>query len=108
QNKITKLEARGDSYMKLAQTGKAFEVKSRDFDFMFDDQQQLQNAVASGGVTANSLDDGPKRTFTGDSMQVKFAPGPQGATIKQMTSDGRTTVILGASNSGKSPADKEL
>src|SRR5207244_2535978 len=68
----------------------------------------LQNAVASGGVTANSLDDGPKRTFTGDSMQVKFAPGPQGATIKQMTSDGRTTVFLGASNSGKSPADKEL
>ena len=33
QNKIERLEARGNSYMKLAQRGKAFEVKSRDFDF---------------------------------------------------------------------------
>jgi len=108
QNKITRLEARGDSYMKLAQTGRAFEVKSRDLDFAFDDQQQLENAIATGGVTATSLDDGPKRTFTGDSMNVKFAPGPQGAVIKQMTSDGRTTINLGASKTGKSPADKEL
>src|SRR5882724_4797178 len=108
QNKITRLDARGNSYMKLAQTGKAFEVKSRDLDFDFDDHQQLENAVASGGVTATSLDDGPKRTFTGDTMNVKFGPGPQGALIKQMTSDGRTTVNLGASKTGKSPADREL
>ena len=75
---------------------------------MFNDQQQLEKAVASGGVTGNSLDDGPKQTFASDSMDINFVPGQKETFIKQMTTAGRTTLTFGAPKTGKNPADREL
>src|SRR2546423_1178151 len=54
--RLQKVEARGNSYLRSMTEGRAAEVHATDMDFFLDPDQQLQHAVASNDVRAQSLD----------------------------------------------------
>jgi len=111
QNRVTRVEARGNSYLKSSEAGKAFDVKSRDMDLFFDSEQRLQRAVAIGEVFAQSLAEGPKRTIKAETLETIFVAARQTSEISQMKADGRPVVKFGApapDARNPNPAEREL
>lgn len=112
QKRIQRIEARGNSYLRTMDTGRAAEVRSVNMDFFFDGNQQLQNAVASRDVHARSLDADSELQLTAPAdLQVLFEAAGEQSLLKEMRAEGRSVITLGAPRSRASDpnaANKKL
>jgi LPS export ABC transporter protein LptC/lipopolysaccharide transport protein LptA len=112
QKRLQKVEARGNAYLRSMTEGRAAEARSNEMDFFLDADQQLQRAVASGEVRAQSLDADSEMQLTGASaMDVNFQPQNDRSLLKEMRTKGRTRITLAAPRSQASDpraASKQL
>ena len=112
QKRLQKVEARGNSYLRSMSEGRAAEVHAIDMDFFLDGDQQLQRAVASNDVRAQSLDADSEMQLSGaSSLEVNFQPQKDRSLLKEMRTQGRTKVTLAAPRSRASDpraANKQL
>lgn len=98
--RLQKLEARGNSYLRSMSEGRAAEIHSVDMDFFFDNDQQLQHAVASQDIHARSLGSDSEMQLNGaKSLDVDFQPQGQRSLLKEMRADGRSVLLLAAPQS---------
>jgi lipopolysaccharide export system protein LptA len=112
QKQLQKLEARGNSYLRTMETGRAAEVRSADMDFFLNAQQQLERALASRDVQARSLDADSQMELTGPvALEVNFQKQNDRSLLKEMRADGRSVLKLAAPKSKESDpraANKQL
>jgi lipopolysaccharide export system protein LptA len=101
KRQVQRIEARGDSYLRSNEPGRAAEVRSANMDFFFvDAKQQLEHAVASQNVQARTLDADSEATLsTPADVQVFFDTQTDRSLLKEMRSEGRPVVTLAAPRS---------
>jgi hypothetical protein len=74
QKRLRQIEARGNSYLRTIDEGRAAEVHSADMDFFFDSDQQLERAFAVRDVRARSLDADSPMELTNASALTRTEP----------------------------------
>ncbi|MCA1613038.1 MAG: hypothetical protein LC800_02555, partial [Acidobacteria bacterium] len=100
KQKLQRLEARGNAYLRSMGEGKSAEVRSVNMDFYFDAEQRLETALATHAVTARSLDaDSEVQMASPIAAQVLFAAQGDRSLIKELRAEGRPVVTLGAPRS---------
>jgi LPS export ABC transporter protein LptC/lipopolysaccharide transport protein LptA len=100
RREVQRIEARGNSYLRSNEEGRAAEVRAVNMDFFFDAKQQLEHAVATQNVQARTLDADAEATLsTQTGAQVFFDTQGERSIIKEMQSDGRPVVTLAAPKS---------
>lgn len=100
KQKLQRIEARGNSYLRSMGQGKSAEVRSVNMDFFFDAEQRLENAVATQGVTARTLDaDSEVQLSSPTVAQVFFAAQGDRSLLRELRAEGRPVVTLGAPRS---------
>jgi LPS export ABC transporter protein LptC/lipopolysaccharide transport protein LptA len=112
EKRIQRIEARGNSYLRTMDPGRAAEVRSVNMDFFFDANQQLQNAVASQNAQARSLDaESEVQLSAPAALQVFFEAAGEQSLLKEMRAEGRSVITLAAPRSRASDpnaANKKL
>jgi LPS export ABC transporter protein LptC len=100
QKRLQKVEARGNAYLRSMTEGRAVEVHSSDMDFFLDNDQQLEHAMASRDVRAQSLDADAEMQLTGaNALEVYFIPQGDRSLLKEMRAGGRSVVTINAPKS---------
>ncbi|MCA1558067.1 MAG: hypothetical protein LC731_05960, partial [Acidobacteria bacterium] len=100
KRRLQKIEARGNSYLRSMTEGRSAEAHARDMDFFLDNDQQLQQAVGNGDVTARSLDADSEAQLTGSTrLTVNFEAQAERSLLKEMRAEGRSILTLGAPKS---------
>ena len=100
KQKLQRIEARGNSYLRSMSEGKSAEVRSVNMDFFFDAGQRLETAVASQGVAARTLDaDSEVQLTAPTAAQVFFAVQGDRSLITEMRAEGRPVVTMAAPRS---------
>ncbi|HEY6122324.1 MAG TPA: LPS export ABC transporter periplasmic protein LptC, partial [Pyrinomonadaceae bacterium] len=100
QKKLEKVEVRGHSYLRSMEEGRAAEVNSTDMDFFLDKDQRLERAVALNETHARSLDADSDLDLAGAKMiEVLFDTQAEQSVLKQMRTEGRSTINLSAPKS---------
>jgi len=100
KKQVQKVEIRGNSYLRSSQEGRSAEVKSVDMDFYFDKDQQLEKGYAMRDASAKTLDADSDLNLTGASLiEVLFQPQGERSLMKQMRTEGRSVITLGAPKS---------
>ncbi len=100
KQKVQRIEARGNSYLRSMGEGKSAEVRSVNMDFFFDAEQRLEQALATHGVTARSLDADSEVQLTSPvAAQVLFVAQGDRSLLREMRAEGRPVVTLGAPRS---------
>lgn len=108
ENRFRKIEVRGNAYLKAA--GKA-EATAPSMDFLFAEANQLQTVVGTGGARMVSLGDPPRRTVTGERIEMDMAPGEAGSELHQARASGQSVVTMDAppaTAARPNPAAREL
>ena len=100
KKKLKKIEARGNSYLRTMETGRAAEAHAVDMDFFLDADQRLQRAHGSRDVRAQTLNADSEMQLTG-ATELNFNFQAQGdrSLLKEMLADGRSVVTLSAPKS---------
>ncbi|HEX9917517.1 MAG TPA: LPS export ABC transporter periplasmic protein LptC, partial [Pyrinomonadaceae bacterium] len=97
QKRLRRIEARGNSYLRTMDPGRAAEVSSVNMDFNFDANQQLQDALANENVRVRTLDaDAEMQLNAPTSLQVLFAAAGEQSLLKEMQTGGRSVITLAA------------
>jgi lipopolysaccharide export system protein LptA len=100
QKKLQKMEARGASYLRSMTEGRSVEVRSADMDFFLNAEQQLERALASRDVRANSLNADSQMELTGPTaLEVSFQKQGDRSLLREMRADGRSVLKLSAPKS---------
>jgi LPS export ABC transporter protein LptC len=100
EKRLQRIEARGNSYLRTMDPGRAAEVRSANMDFYFDANQQLQNAVASQNAQARSLDaESQVELSAPTALQVFFEAVGEQSLLKEMRAEGRSVITLAAPRS---------
>jgi len=100
QKKLEKVEVRGHSYLRSMEEGRAAEVNSIDMDFFLDKDQRLEHATAQKETHARSLDADADFDLAGANMiEVLFDTQTDQSVLKQMRTEGRSTINLSAPKS---------
>lgn len=100
QKKLQKLEARGSSYLRTTNEGRAAEIFSADMDFYFDKDQQLERADARTNVRAKTLDaDSELQLEKAGEVNVTFMAQGERSLLREMRAGGRPVVLLAAPKS---------
>src|SRR5256714_6901585 len=100
QQKLQKLEMRGNSYLRSMDEGHAAEAHATDIDFYLDANQQLQRAYAARDVRAQSLNADSDMQLTGaNTLDINFQTIGDRSVVKEMKADGRSVVNLSAPKS---------
>lgn len=103
RKQLQKIEARTNSYLRSMSEGRAIEVRSADMDFFMNGEQQLERALASRDVKANSLNADSQMELTGPSaLDVNFQKQNDRSLLKEMRADGRSVLKLSAPKSRES------
>jgi len=98
--KVRHIEARGNSYLRSMGEGRAAEVHAVNMDFFFDDDQQLQRAVAARDVRTRSLDaDSEVQLTTSGELNVDFIAQGERSLLKEMRASSRPVITLAAPKS---------
>nr|MBA2340524.1 LPS export ABC transporter periplasmic protein LptC [Pyrinomonadaceae bacterium] len=112
QKRVRHIEARGNSYLRTMEEGRAAEIHSADMDFIFNTEQRLERAEAHRDVRARSLDaDSEMNLTTPANLIADFNAQNEKSLLREMRADGRPVVTLGAPRSqGSNPraASKRL
>ncbi|HEX8473451.1 MAG TPA: LPS export ABC transporter periplasmic protein LptC [Pyrinomonadaceae bacterium] len=100
QKKIQKLDARGNSYLRSMDEGRAAEIFSADMDFFFDKDQQLERADARTNVRAKTLDaDSEMQLNSAGEVNVSFMAQGERSLLREIRAGGRPVVVLAAPKS---------
>lgn len=100
QKRLQKVELRGNSYLRSMETGKSAEVHSIDMDFFLDRDQRLERALAARDARARTLDADSEVQLNGASLiEVMFQAQEDRSLLKEMRTEGRTTITLAAPKS---------
>ncbi|HEY0321656.1 MAG TPA: LPS export ABC transporter periplasmic protein LptC [Pyrinomonadaceae bacterium] len=100
KRRLQKIEARGNSYLRSMTEGRAAEAHARDMDFFLDGDQQLQQAVGVGDVTARTLDADSEAQLNGSTkLTVNFEAQGERSLLKEMRAEGRSVLQLAAPKS---------
>lgn len=100
QKHVQKIEARGGSYLRSMNEGRAAEVHGRDMDFMFNADQKIEKAVATGDVNARTLNaDSEVRLDGASTVTVDFQPQAGRSSLKELHTGGRTVITMGVPQS---------
>ncbi|HKO96371.1 MAG TPA: LPS export ABC transporter periplasmic protein LptC [Pyrinomonadaceae bacterium] len=100
QQRLQKLEIRGNAYLRSMEPGRSAEVHSVDMDFALDKDQRLERAVAMNGAGAKSLDAESDFQLSGANLiEVLFQPQNDRSLLKQMRTEGRSVIDLSAPKS---------
>jgi lipopolysaccharide export system protein LptA len=95
QRRLQKLEIRGNSYLRSMEPGRSAEVHSVDMDFALDNDQRLQQAVATHGAGGKTLDAESEMQLTGANLiEVTFQAQNDRSLLKQMRTEGRSVIDL--------------
>ncbi len=112
QHRLQRIEARGNSYLRTMDTGRAAEVSAVNMNFNFDANQQLHDALATENVRTRTLDaDAEVRLTAPSSLHVTFLAVGEQSLLKEMETGGRSVVTLAAPKSRASDpqaANKKL
>jgi len=99
-HRLQRIEARGNSYLRTMDAGRAAEVRAVNMNFNFDANQQLQDALATQDVTARTLDaDSEMQLSAPNSLHVLFAVVGEQSLLKEMQTGGRSVITLAAPKS---------
>ncbi len=93
-DKIERVEARGNSYLKSQDKGKQQEIAAKDMDFYFDDQQRLLKAVAIGKAVARSLEKDAPREITAERLEANYKPQEKVSELTTVVTTGRTIMKI--------------
>ena len=100
QKRLQKVEVRGNSYLRTMDPGRAAEVHSMDMDFFLDNDQRLERAIAMRDTRARSLDADSEMQMSGANIiQTDFQAIGDQSLVKEMHTEGRSVVTLGAPKS---------
>jgi LPS export ABC transporter protein LptC len=100
EQQVERVEIRGNAYLRTMQTGRAAEMKAVDMDFFLDGDQRLQQAQARQNIASRSLDSESEMQLTGaTNVTATFQAQDQRSVLKEMVSQGRSIVTLGAPKS---------
>jgi LPS export ABC transporter protein LptC len=100
QNKLEKVEARGNSYLRSMETGHEAEAHSVDMDFFLDANQNLQRAYGMRDVRAQTLNSDSDMQLSGaTALNVDFQVQNDRSLLKEMRTEGRSVVTLSAPKS---------
>lgn len=112
RKQLQKIEARSNSYLRSMSEGRAIEVRSVDMDFYMNGEQQLERALASRDVKANSLNADSQMELIGPTaLEVNFQKQNERSLLREMRADGRSVLKLAAPQSRASDvraANKQL
>lgn len=100
QKHLQKLEIRTNSYLRTMETSRSAEVRSTDMDFFLDADQRLERAVAMGNAGGKTLNADSDLDLTGANLiEVLFQAQGDRSLLKQMRTEGRSVINLGAPKS---------
>jgi len=100
QKRLNRIEARGNSYLRTMDAGRAAEVRSANMDFFFDANQQLERALATGNVQARSLDaDSEVQLSAPIDLKVFFTAQGEQSLLREMHTGGRSVITMAAPRS---------
>ncbi|HMF55845.1 MAG TPA: LPS export ABC transporter periplasmic protein LptC [Pyrinomonadaceae bacterium] len=100
QRKVKKIDARGNAYLRTTDQARAAEVHSTNIEFFFNDAQQLEHAVATGEVRAQSLNADSQVQLTGaNTVDVNFQIQASRSILHEMHTSGRSVVTMSAPQS---------
>ena len=100
ENRLDKLEIRGNAYLRTMEPGRAAEVHAIDMDFFLDKDQRLERAVATNDVVARSLDSESDMQLSGSSsLEVLFQATADASLLKEMKAGSRSVITLSAPKS---------
>ncbi|MEP6919757.1 MAG: LPS export ABC transporter periplasmic protein LptC [bacterium] len=100
KKRLQKIEVRGNSFLSSTEQGRAAEVRAVDMDFFLDNDQRLERAVAMKETRAKTLDSDAEMNLTATNLiEVSFQAQADRSLLKQMRTEGRSVVILGAPKS---------
>ena len=100
QQRLERAELRGNSYLRVLDPGRAAEVHSTNMDFLMDQDQRLQRAVASTAVSARTLEGDSDLQITGsNAIEVNFQAKDDASLLKEMITGGRSVITLSAPKS---------
>lgn len=104
QNRVKKIDTRGNSYLRSMNEGRAAEVHSADMSYFFNDAQKIEHAVANSparDVKARTLDGDSDVTISDtNSIELFFAAAQNNQSLLQrMETTGRPVITLSAPKS---------
>ncbi|MBA3323327.1 MAG: LPS export ABC transporter periplasmic protein LptC [Pyrinomonadaceae bacterium] len=100
QKKLNRLETRTNSYLRTMGEGRAAEVRARDMDFFFDQEQRLTKAEASHEANARTLDaDAEVQLSAPGNVQLLFDVQANQSLLRQMHAGQRAVITLAAPRS---------
>lgn len=100
KKKLQKIEARGNSYLRTMEPGRAAEARAVDMDFFLDGDQRLQSAHGSRDVRAQTLNADSEMQLTGaTAVNINFQAQGDRSLLKEMLAEGRSIVTLSAPRS---------
>ncbi len=100
QNRLQKVEVRGNSYLSSMEEGRAAEVHAVDMDFFLDKDQRIERAVAMKDTRARTLDSDAELNLTAANMiEVKFQAQAERSLLREMRTEGRSVIVLSAPKS---------
>lgn len=100
KKRIQKGVVRENSFLRTVEHARATEVNSAEMSFLFDDNQQLKNAVASGNVRVQSLSGDQTIDLVDPSLlTLDFLILKNQSLLSKMTTEGMTNARISANNS---------
>lgn len=93
-DKLERVEARGNSYLRTQEQGKLQEIAARDLDFFFDEQQRLLKAIATGKAVARSLEKDAPRELTAERLEANYKPQEKTSELTTIVTNGRTLLKI--------------
>jgi lipopolysaccharide export system protein LptA len=100
EKRLERAEIRGNSYLRVIDPGRAAEVHSVNMDFFMDKAQRLERALATGDVTARTLEGDSDVQISGsNSLEVMFQATSDSSLLKQMNAGGRSVITMSAPKS---------
>ncbi|MEJ7709287.1 MAG: LPS export ABC transporter periplasmic protein LptC [Pyrinomonadaceae bacterium] len=100
QRRLKQIEARQNSYLRTVAEARATEISSADMDFFFDENQQLERAVAIGDVRAHSVNADAEMQLTSARVNVFYQPQKeQRRVLRELNTEGRSEINLSAPQS---------
>ncbi|MEJ7578135.1 MAG: LPS export ABC transporter periplasmic protein LptC [Pyrinomonadaceae bacterium] len=100
QKRVRHIAARGNSYLRTMEEGRAAEIHSAEMDFTFNADQKLERAESRRDVRARSLDsDAEMNLANANNVITEFSVQNEKSLLREMRADGRPVVTLGAPRS---------
>jgi lipopolysaccharide export system protein LptA len=100
QQRLEKVELRGNSYLRSMEEGRAAELRAADIDFFLDSEQRLERAVGMRDLQVSTLDSDSEMKLSGATLlEAKFQVQADRSLLREMRTEGRSVIDLAAPKS---------